>query len=181
MGLEVVKQEILSEAKEQSASIISQAKLEASSIIKEAERKIREMKEKGEEAIHKMNEMIKKQELASAELERKKMVLEAKKDVISMVFAKVSQELENLGSKEKEALLKKIHSRIEREIGGATIYCSKKDAKIVKGAKVYENEILGGIIAENHDSTIRIDYSFDTMLEAVRESEMQEINKTLFG
>ncbi|HLG23452.1 MAG TPA: V-type ATP synthase subunit E family protein [Candidatus Nanoarchaeia archaeon] len=180
MGLEIVKQEIMNEAKEQSASIVRDAKLEASSLIKEATRKVMDIKEKSDEAAHKMMEMIKKQELASAELEKKKLILEAKKAVIDEVFAQVTKALENLDLKKRESLLKKLQSKVEQELGGATIYCNKKDAKILKGAKPYESEILGGIIAENQSSTIRVDYSFETMLETIRESEMQNINRVLF-
>ena len=107
-------------------------------------------------------------------------VLKSKKAVIDEVFAQVTKALENLDLKKRESLLKKLQSKVEQELGGATIYCNKKDAKILKGAKPYESEILGGIIAENQSSTIRVDYSFETMLETIRESEMQNINRVLF-
>ena len=42
-------------------------------------------------------------------------------------------------------------------------------------------DIVGGIIAENQDETVRVDYSFDSMLQNMEENELQSINKILFG
>ena len=41
--------------------------------------------------------------------------------------------------------------------------------------------MLGGLIAENKEKTIRVDYRFETMLESIKEKELQGINKLLFG
>ena len=41
--------------------------------------------------------------------------------------------------------------------------------------------MTGGLIAENKDGTVRVDYSFDTMLQTIKENELQSINKVLFG
>ena len=42
-------------------------------------------------------------------------------------------------------------------------------------------DIIGGLIAENKDGTVRVDYGFDTMLQNIKENELQSINKVLFG
>ena len=63
----------------------------------------------------------------------------------------------------------------------AHIYCSKKDVKFLKGLDAKPVEIAGGLIAENREKTIRVDYSFETLLQGIKESEMQHINKLLFG
>ena len=74
-------------------------------------------------------------------------------------------------------LLEKAKSDIEV----AKVYCSKKDAKFVKGFDANPIDIIGGLIAENKERTIRVDSSFDTMLESIKEKELQGINKLLFG
>ncbi|MEK6876839.1 MAG: V-type ATP synthase subunit E family protein, partial [Nanoarchaeota archaeon] len=63
----------------------------------------------------------------------------------------------------------------------AKVYCNKNDAKLVKGFKAESSDITGGLIAENADGTVRVDYSFDTMLQNVKENELQKISKILFG
>ena len=181
MGLETVKDEIMNSAKEQSNSSISEARKEANRIIKEAEKKIEDMKEKSEAETKKLIDTIKRQELASAELENKKILLEAKKQIIENVFAESRKKLENLDDKRREEILKKLLEKAKNEIEVANIYCNKKDSKFLKVFNVGNVDIIGGLIAENKERTIRVDNSFETMLESIKEKELQNINKILFG
>jgi len=180
MGLEAVKEEILNSAKEQSNSMVAEARKEADRIMKEAERKIEEMKEKSEAETKKAIEAIKRQELASAELENKKMFLEAKKQVIDGVFSEAKKRLESLEDKKREVHIKKLLEKIKHDIDAAYIYCNKKDAKFLKNLETESIGIIGGLIAENKEKNIRVDYSFETMLQIIKENELQSINKILF-
>ena len=181
MGLEAVKDEILNSAKEQSNSLIAEARKEASRIARETENKIEGMKEKSDEEAKRIIDIIKRQELASAELENKKALLEAKKQLIDNVFAEARKRLENLDDKKKEAHIKKLLEKAKNDIEVSSVYCNKKDAKFVKGFNVEVADIIGGVMAENREKTIRVDYSFDTTLESIKESELQNISKILFG
>ena len=67
------------------------------------------------------------------------------------------------------------------DIGGENLYCNKNDAKFMKDFNAEAIDIMGGLIAENKDGTVRVDYSFDTMLQNIKENELQSINKVLFG
>lgn len=180
MGLETVKEEILNIAKEQANSLIAEARKESNRITKETEKKIEEMQSKSEAETKRALDMIKRQELASAELENKKMLLEAKKQIIEAAFAEARKKLENLDDKKRETIIKKLLEKAKNEIEAAKIYCNKKDAKFVKGMDVQTADIISGLIAENREGTVRIDYSFDTMLQSIKESELQNISKLLF-
>ena len=180
MGLEAVKEEILGSAKEQSSSIIAEARKEAGRILKETEKKIEEMREKSEAGTKKMIDAIKRQELASAELESRKMILDAKKQIIENVFAEAGKRLESMDGKKTEEYMKKLLEKTKKDIEPAFFYCNKKDAKFLKGLDVQAAGIIGGIIAENREKTIRVDYSFETMLQAIKENELQSISKILF-
>lgn len=181
MGLETVKDEILNSAKEHSNSLIAEARKEASRIMKEAEKKAEAAKEKSETETKKMIDAIKRQELAAAEIESKKMLLEAKKQVIENVFIEARNRLEKSDDKKREAYIKKLLEKIKNEIHAEHVYCSKSDAKFIKGFGAEAINMLGGLIAENKEKTIRVDYSFETMLESIKEKELQGINKLLFG
>ena len=181
MGLEAVKEEVIRQATEQETAMIAEARKESGKLMREAEKKIDEMKEKSDLETKKMIETMKRQALSSAELESKKTVLEAKKQIIESVFAEVKKRLENLDEKKRESLAKKLTERAKKEMEVEYIYCSRKDVKLLKDMKVEPINIIGGIIAENKDKTIRIDYSFETLLETLKESELQNINKILFG
>ena len=41
--------------------------------------------------------------------------------------------------------------------------------------------LIGGLIAENKEKTTRVDYSFETILDGIKDSELQNINKSLFS
>lgn len=181
MGLEIVKEEVIRTAKNQETALIAEAKKEADRITKEAEKKIEQFKEQSNAETKKLMEVIKKQELASAELENKKMFLEAKKQVIDNVFAEVKKNLEKLDAEKAEAYIKKLLEKAKNDIEVATVYCNKKDLKFLKDLNPESTEIISGIIAENKDQTVRVDYSFDTIIQDIKENELQNINKILFG
>ena len=181
MGLEAVKDEILNSAKEQSNSLIAEARKEANRIAREAENKIEGMKQKSDEEAKRMIDTIKRQELASAELENKKMLLEAKKQLIDGVFAEARKSIENLDDKKRELYIKKLLEKARNDIEISSVYCNKKDSKFLKGFNAEAAGIIGGIITENREKTIRVDYSFDAMLENLKETELQNVNKALFG
>ena len=180
MGLEAVKEEILNSAKEKANSLIAEARKEANRIMKEAEKKIEGIREKSEAETKRAIDTIKRQELASAELENKKMLLEAKKQVIENVFIEISKKLESIDYKKTETYIKKLIEKIKNDIEPANFYSNKKDIKFLKGLNVEPVNILGGLIAENKDRTVRVDYSFETILQDIKEKELQNINKILF-
>ena len=180
MGLETVKEEVLGNAKSKADSMQNEARKEAARIMDDAKRKVDLMREKSENEIKKIMESIKRQEVSFAEMENKKTVMESKKEVLQKLFDSVKEKLEEMDEKKKEAILKKLLDKTKKEMEIATIYCSKKDAKFFKGLNVQNTNMIGGFMAENADKTIRIDATFETMLDSIKESEMQIINKTLF-
>ena len=181
MGLEAVKEEIIRNAKEQSNSLTAEARKEANRVMKEAEKKIEEMKEKSDTQTKRLLDIIKRQEITSAELENKKMLLEAKKQVIESVFMEAKKGLEILDDKKRESYIKKLLEKTKNDIEIAHVYCNKKDAKFLKGFDVKSIDIIGGLLVENKDKTIRVDYSFETLLQSIKENELQTINKLLFA
>ena len=181
MGLDSVKEEVIRSAKEQFNSMLAEARKEAGRIMKEAEARAEEMKAKSDAETKKLTDTIKRQELASSELDSRKIVLDAKKQAIENVIAESRKRLEALDDRSREACIKKLLDRSKKELDVAYIYCSKKDVKFIKGTETIVTEMLGGIIAENREKTIRVNYSFETLLESVKGAELQNISKLLFS
>lgn len=181
MGLEAVKEEIIRNAKESYSALIAEARKEANKITRDTEKKIEEMKAKNEEDIKKAIDLMKKQQAAAAELEIKKMVLDSKKQAIEKAFEEAKLKLENMDEKKREPFLKKILEKAGKEIEISHVYCNKKDSKFLKGMKTENADIMGGIIAENSKKTVRVDYSFETMFDSIKDNELQHISKILFG
>ena len=181
MGLEIVKEEIIREAKNQEQSLVEEARNETVRIMNEAEKEVTEMKEKNYAETKRVIDIIKKQELASAELENKKMLLEAKKQLIESVFSEVKENLEKLDGGKREDYIKKLLEKAKNDIEVENVYCDEQDIKFLEGLNAEAADIVGGLIAENKDKTVRVDYSFDTMLESLKENELQSISKMLFS
>ena len=181
MGLEAVKDEIIANARKQEEDLLAEAKKEADRIIKEAEGNVAAFREKTEAETKKLAEMINRQEAASAELESKKLSLEAKKEAVEKVFEEARKIIERLSDRKREEHMSKLLDKAKNDIEVAKVYCNKKDAKLVKGLKAEPAGIIGGLIAENADGTVRVDYSFDTILQDIKENELQKISKILFG
>ena len=149
MGLEAVKEEVISHAREQFNSLIAEGRKEAQKIMIEAEKKIAEMMAKSESETKRITEAIKRKGLASAELENKKITLETKKQLIETVFVEAGKKLVNTDDKKRELYLQKILDKAKNEIEIATVYCNKKDSKLLKGINPKSANIIGGLIAEN--------------------------------
>ena len=181
MGLEAVKEEVIRTAKEQERVLLAEARKESNKITKEAERKIEEIKDKSEAEIKKMIDTTKKQELASAELENKKILLEAKKQIIDDVFIGAIRKLENLDDKKRETYMEKLLEKTKNDIQVEYVYSNKKDSRFLKGFSAGTINVMGGLIAENKEKTVRVNYTFEAMLQNIKESELQNISKILFG
>lgn len=181
MGLEKVKEEIISKARQSADAAIKEGKSEAERIMKEAEKKAIKNKEKIEAELKTIEAAIKRKELASSELEIKKMILEEKKRAIEEVFEEVKKTLKNLSDKKREEHIKRLIERAKKEIDVKHVYSNKRDRRFIKDFETEETEILGGLIAENSSRDIRVDYSYDAVLEGIKEHYLQDLGKILFG
>ena len=187
MGLEKVKQELLNRAREEAAVIAQQAKEEAKIIEKSAEKQIRDYESLVEEDLEKSVETIKRKELAAADLEVQKKSLEAKNELIEAVFSEVRKKLKSFGDKSREAHVKSLLGIAMKEMDVAVVRCNSRDVRFVSSndnskLKVFaSDDISGGIIAESADGKLRVDYSYDTILEQVKSKVLVNVAKILFG
>ena len=105
MGIEKVKDEIIQKAKDQDSLIVHQAKTEANGILKEAERKIEDYRNKSSAETKRKLIDIKRQEITKAEMEARKLSLQAKKQLIDNVFDIANNEIMKLKEKEMSKLI----------------------------------------------------------------------------
>ncbi len=184
MGLEKVKQEILEKAKREADAVIDAANAEAKAIMKAAEKQMQDYGKMVAEDEGKTAELVERREVASAELELQKQMLTAKNELIGSVFAQVREKLKTKSEKAREADAKSLLKVASQEMGVAVVQCSGRDMKFLEGdrLKIARNDaMLGGIIAESQDGKLRVDYSYDTLLEQVRAKVLSDVAKKLFG
>ncbi len=182
MGLENVVSDILKSAQDEVAAITAERDSEVSKIIEEAKRKGE--RTTGEMVASAETEAgrISKQELSGANLEVRRMILNMRKEVLDETY---HQALERIRKQDNTALLQ---SLINAKSDNATrVYASQQDRSTVEQLCTdrsikYAGDIncIGGIILETEDKTVRLDYTFDTIMDEVSERSMKQVSHILF-
>ncbi len=186
-----------------SEAVVSKVRMEAQNIIKDAEKKAQEEIERArkqreaklQEEKRKMLEEAEEEAariVAQASIKARRQLSSAKSDVITKIIGKVKQELSEFSSDEKYFL-----NLIKEAIDGlgadkSRIYVSPKDVSRArkflerdkelasKIMEVKEDNLLGGVIAEDIDGKLRIDNTYETRLEMLLPKLLPEISKELF-
>ena len=178
MGLEQIEKEIVEIKNKEASKMIEEANTKALEIKEETENKIAEEDKRSEDETEKLLDQIKQSFEAIAKFEIKRTELSSKKEIIEQVFEKTIEKINSLDDKTAEKLTKILLDDAKNEIDVKTIYCNEKTKKIIpKEFKVKTEEMIGGIIAENSDGTIRVDNRFETILEEVRRDALKKIAK----
>jgi V/A-type H+-transporting ATPase subunit E len=184
MGLEELKEEILEKANAFARKLIDEGNWEAGKIAKETDAQVRDLLEKSDLETSKLIESMERKEVSGAEFDAKKAKLDMKKEMVEKAFSNVEASLSEMPEKKREQYIRKLVEKAKKEIEVAFVYAKSDDRKIIEkmsGVKYKPADITGGIIAENKDGSIRVDYSYDEMLDSIKKESMQEIAEKLFG
>ncbi len=176
MGLDELKKDILETAKKEVARIQEQTNQQLKAIEQESVKTLSKRKGVLEHEF----------EIEAKRLEQKETEL-IKSNAVNQSLVR-KRELIDLAVDEAKALLeenakthvKKLLERAQKELPVARVYCRKADREYIKGFDVSTKEIDGGIVVENQDGTISIDYTYNTTLLHLKEKHLQEIVKVLF-
>ncbi|MCK4550734.1 MAG: hypothetical protein KAT91_02165 [Candidatus Aenigmarchaeota archaeon] len=184
MSLKNVSKEILVAAEKNAQSIEDEGRSEAKAILQEAKKKTDEILLKSKRETEDAIGALERKETASAKIISKKPLLDAKKDIIEETYETVEKRVFSLDDKTRKPLVESLLKQSLNELSDtATVYVNKKDALFVKKAtkiKVIEQDMLGGVIVENTDKTIRINNSFETLLESVKKETLKDTAEILF-
>lgn len=182
MSLHQLKEEIIKHATEEARKITEEAHKKEAEILSEAKEALRKNEDEKAEAIEKEFNALEKKEIAAVTVETRKYLYERKTEVMKEVFAKVKEELQKLPKKEKTAIMATLLKKASKEMEIATVYCNSSDKELVKtNADIIADEsIAAGIIVENKEKTILIDYSLDNTMQQLIEQKLQEIAYALF-
>ena len=89
--------------------------------------------------------------------------------------------LKGLKSAKRKSHINKLLKIVSKQMDIARVYCNKKDESLINGFEVVKSEVVGGIIAENSDGDIQVDYSYDALLEEAFSDNVSEIRKKLLN
>ncbi len=180
MGINEVKEEILNNARQSAEEIIKEAEKEKALLENSANNQIQEIKKKLDSEAESAISQYRTMALAKAKgiLRKEKLSLES--EMINKVFQKAKEKLKDLPESKRKAHISALAKKSE---GLEKAYCSKKDINIAKKLvkEAIEKDMLGGLIFEDSKGEIRIDLSYEAMLEDIKKEKIKEIAEMLFA
>lgn len=184
MALDKVANDILENARKEADQRIQEAEKERAKVLQEADQRIEKMRRSEEKELQDGLMRMRRQELSSAELEAKKIVLNKRKDILNRTFKDMLRELSMMGPKEKSDLYKKILADGKKAINRPKVFIPKGEADLLAGLRgcecLTEIDMSSGLILENEDGSVRLDYRFETILESIWDRDMKNISNILF-
>jgi vacuolar-type H+-ATPase subunit E/Vma4 len=188
--MRVIKEKLLSEAREKAENIVREAEEKANEIIRQAQeewrRRYEEYKRQELKKIYEKNAQIE----SEARLKARIIVSQTKAEIIEKLFEDTKRKLEDRQFDVKKSLELLLTQSLKEASAIKKIVVSPKDKKILediisefglKNIDIKENEnMIGGLIVESVDGVI-IDNSYDTRLLNLKEKGLNEIQRLLWG
>ncbi|RQG96710.1 V-type ATP synthase subunit E [Natrarchaeobius oligotrophus] len=191
MSLDTVVEDIREEAHARAENIRSEGETRAEEIESAAEEDAEEILEEAEREIEREIEQLREQRLSSAKLEAKQKRLEARRDVLGDVREQVEEELAALEGETREDLTRDLLDAASDEFDegdDVSVYGRADDRELIESILedydgyeyAGEYNCLGGVVVESDQSRVRVNNTFDSVLEDVWEDNLREISKQLF-
>lgn len=182
MGLEQVIEDVLTQGRSEAEEIRRATMAERERILADARAQGAKLLAQREEQAREAAERARIQTLARAELESKKVVLSAQKELLDQVYAAVLERLPRLG--ESEDLLRSLLKSHAGEWKDGKVYSNARDADTVRsivGARFAGTiECVGGVVIESADESRRTDLRFETLLADVWRDSIKEVAEVLW-
>src|SRR3990172_13260953 len=105
MGLDEVKQEILDKAKLEADSIIREAEQEARKIVDDFDKKVSDYRKESEANTKRVIDNLEKREIAQAEFDVKKRLLNKKKEIVDKAVIKAKEEITAYSDSRKQEII----------------------------------------------------------------------------
>lgn len=185
MSLDKVIEEILRRGKEREREIIQTGEKERDEFLLQTDKKILEESAKAKKKNAAAVAQMEQQELSSAELESKKILLAAQMISMEELRQQVLEELGEYPADRRKRLYAKLVAKAKKEFGECIVYSNKTDRALLQlpsgmsaGPSI---DCLGGLVFENKDKSIRLDFRFESMVEEVWNRNIREIFTKLLG
>lgn len=191
MSLETVVEDIRETARERADEILGEADAEADRIVAEAEAEAEAILEEAEADVERRIARERDQQRSSATLEAKQERLEARREQLAAVREDVEGAVAELGGETRESLTRALLDAAAEEfddVDEVEVYAAEADADLLESVLAdYDGfelagstDCLGGVIVESPQSRVRVNNTFDSVLEAVWDDELREISNRLF-
>jgi len=190
MSLDTVVEDIREEARARAEEIREDGEDQAAEIREAAEADAEEIRAEREREVERQIEQEREQALSSAKLEAKQERLEARRDVLQDVRERVESELASLSGERREELTRTLLEAGAEEFDDdeVSVFGAASDADLLEDLAgefdgfeyAGERDVTGGVILESETSRIRVNNTFDSVLEDVWEDNLKDISNRLF-
>ena len=174
-----VVEDILRKGEEKKREIIRLGEKERDEHILQAEKRIEENRAKEEKRTGSLITQMEQQELSSAELESKKILLAAQRRAMEGLKEQALAELAEYPADERKKLYSKLVAKAKKDLGECYVYSSKDDKAILQLPAGMTNggviDCIGGLVFESKDRSVRLDFRFESLLEEIWNKKLQEI------
>ena len=185
MSLDDVAKKVTEKGKLESSKIIKEGEKEAILVVNKALKEAKAIMAEAMEKAEKQIGLMKEQEMSSAEVDGRRNMLKAEKEVLDAVKAKTFQSLRSAPRDKKEQIISGLVKQAGTVISSGFIYSNQEDADYVKrmvGNYQFAGTIQcsGGIIVENSDKTQRLNMTYETLLDDLWQEKIGEVAEILF-
>ncbi|AUX07689.1 A-type ATP synthase subunit E [Halalkaliarchaeum desulfuricum] len=190
MSLDTVVEDIREEARARADELLDEANAEAEEIVSEAEADAERLRQEREAEVERTIAQERDRSLSSAKLEAKQERLEARRDLLDEVREETESALTELEGDRREeltgALLEAALAEFDEE--SVVVRGREEDAELlerllsdVEDAHVGDAyDCLGGVVVEGDGSRVKVNNTFDSLLEEVWDRNLKELSDTLF-
>ncbi len=189
MSLDTVVEDVRDEARARAAEIREAAEADAEEIIAEAEADAERIREDRLAEVDRRIDQEREQTLSSAKLEAKQERLGARRDVLQDVREGVEEAIAGVDGDRRreltEALLDAALAEFDDE--AVAVYTRPEDVELLEELVADRNadvdgevDCLGGVVAESDASRVRVNNTFDSVLEDVWDDELKNLSEQLF-
>jgi len=191
MSLDTVVEDIRDDARARADELREEGERRAEEIVSEAETDADAIIAEAEQDVEQEIEQEREQRLSSAKLEAKQARLEARREALQDVREQAKTAVADIDGEEREELTRTLLDAAATEFTDAEtveVYGRADDAELLEsildaydGFEVAgETECLGGVIVEAEGSRIRVNNTFDSVLDEVWEEHLKTISEELF-
>jgi V/A-type H+-transporting ATPase subunit E len=191
MSLETVIEDIRETARERADEIRTEAETEADRIVSEADAEAEEILAGAEADVEREIAQEREQQRSSATLEAKQQRLEARRDQLAAVREATETAIADLEGEPRESVTRALLDAAAAEFENAdtvAVYGKAEDADLLESIlEAYDGyelagsvDCLGGVVVESEDSRLRVNNTFDSVLERIWDDELREISDRLF-
>ncbi|AWB28255.1 V-type ATP synthase subunit E [Halococcoides cellulosivorans] len=189
MSLETVVEDIREQAEAQAEAIREEAEAEAEEIRAEAEAEADQIREQRERDVERQIDQERERGLSNAELEAKQARLRARRSVLQDVRERVEDELVELDGDRRRDLTESLLTDAldEFDEGSLVVHGRAEDRDLLddlvtdRDATVGDpRDCLGGVVVTSEGARVRVNNTFDAVLEDVWEEHLRAVSDRLF-